>query len=540
MLTTLFRALNLRRSRFAVRNGYAPSPLSFFSHARQCATNPRGSRFGVRKLAFAFKYANAAVRPQSNPAGSNASKYHLRFGSVSQAYARLLVDCAALGYSKAKASFRTPKRGKPRRRIRLLIAGVWSLGLFGFLLLSVPASAQQPRRDAIFVRRGYIKIGLGTQSRLTVQAPGGLSITGSSGQSQTVQGSVTASAWGGNVALSAIAAGLANSSTVSVAARAGGAVTTSMGTYRGKIVLTARGGSLRCINELLIDDWLKGVLPAEIGADSPPEALKAQAVVGRSEAIYRLLKPPHAEEGYDFCTGVHCQAYKGTKGETDQVIRACDDTNGVVLLAAGDVLNGVYHNVCGGTTSSAEEVWDSEPLPGLRPVFDTARGGRPDLSTDAAASAFIMRPPAGIFCDDDNPGVANYAKKYFRWSKSFDASQLSRITGISGVRSVEVVDRRASGRVRKLRITGSGASKTIEKELPIRNMFDLWSGLFVVEQEYGAGGALSKVTFHGAGNGHGVGLCQHGAREAARRGATYLQLLKHYYPEATIQRIYRP
>lgn len=414
--------------------------------------------------------------------------------------------------------------------------------LAGLLITSCFAGvtyAQAPCRDAIFARRGYVKIGLGTHSKVQVNAPGGLRLQTGKGQSHLLQGPITLSSSGGTVRVSGSSSASAADVLSVSASDSQTPLETSLGNYRGKFVLSARGGSMRVVNELLIDDWLKGVLPAEIGSDSAPEALKAQAVAARSEAIYRLRKPPHESAGYDFCTGVHCQAYKGTKGETEDSNRGCEETLGIVLIAGGDVMNGVYHNVCGGTTSAAEEVWDSPPLPGLTPVFDNRSRGVPDLSSDHAAAGFILNPPPGTFCDPSNPGYANYAKKYFRWEKEFNAAQLSRITGVRGIRSIEVVDRRPSGRVRKVRITGDSGSKTVEKELPIRKMFDLWSGLFIIQPEF-SGGRLQKVTFAGAGNGHGVGLCQHGARELGRRGATFTQILSHYYPGAQVQKIYRP
>lgn len=308
--------------------------------------------------------------------------------------------------------------------------------------------------------------------------------------------------------------------------------------YRGKARVTG-GRTLALVNEVMIDDWLKGVLPAEIGSDSPLEALKAQAVTARSEAIFRLLSPPHKSEGYDFCTGVHCQAYKGIGEENAEIQKACDATLGYVLVAGDDVVNAVYHNVCGGVTAGAEDVWESDPLPGISPVFDTLKGGTPDLSSEAAAAEFIQRDGADYFCFSGNPAYANYAKKYFRWSKTLTAEEAGRMAGVGKLTDIRVSERRPSGRVRKLTVVGSGGTKTIERELPIRKVFDLWSGLFVLKLEQ-AGGRLSTVTFVGAGNGHGVGLCQHGAREIARRGGTFDQILGHYYRGAKLRRVYRP
>lgn len=419
-----------------------------------------------------------------------------------------------------------------------------------FLLLVIPcflgnsqststqSSFQSNRLNALLERRGWIRIGLDeSASELAIVLPAGGSIELDGKIATCPPGTVKMIASGNNVNVT-----LPGQSTV--AARevtlvpAGQPFQYEGRSYRGKARIKG-GRSLAFFNEVMIDDWLKGVLPAEIGSDSPLEALKAQAVTARSEAIFRLLSPPHADKGYDFCTGVHCQAYKGIGEENAEIQKACDATLGYVLVAENDVVNAVYHNVCGGVTAGAEDVWNSKPLPGISPIFDTLKGEVPNLSSETAAYQFIQNDGANFFCYSGNPDYANYAKKYFRWSKTLTAAEAGRMAGVGTLTDIQVTERRPSGRVRKLTVVGSRGTKTIERELPIRNVFDLWSGLFVLKLEQ-AGGRLSTVTFVGAGNGHGVGLCQHGAREIARRGGTFDQILGHYYKGAKLRRVYRP
>ncbi|MCX7018257.1 MAG: SpoIID/LytB domain-containing protein [bacterium] len=308
--------------------------------------------------------------------------------------------------------------------------------------------------------------------------------------------------------------------------------------YRGSLVLQSRRGGFDVINDLDIDDWLKGVLPAEIGASSPVEALKAQAVAARSEAVHKLARPPHAAEGYDFCTGVHCQAYKGMTDEGTISNAAVDGTRGIVLTVNGQVIDAVYHNVCGGATSSADDVWDGPPEPGIVPVFDSRSArGAPNLASDEAMARFINDASMDIFCNSSQPGYPNYAKKYFRWQKTLSAAELERVCGVGRVRDVVVTERRASGRVRKLRIEGERGSRTVEKELPIRNMFNLWSGLFVV-RVLRSGNTVQSATFTGAGNGHGAGLCQMGARTMGFMGYSFTDILGHYYRGTRLERVY--
>src|SRR5690606_1325484 len=136
---------------------------------------------------------------------------------------------------------------------------------------------------------------------------------------ECVGGTITFSMSGGGIQMSVPGKGTLSARDVVIAPAGSAPFSYDGRQYRGRARITARGSGLLVTNEVMIDDWLKGVLPAEIGSDAPLEALKAQAVAGRSEAIFRLAKPPHEEDGFDFCTGPHCQAYKGISEETPQI-----------------------------------------------------------------------------------------------------------------------------------------------------------------------------------------------------------------------------
>ncbi len=137
-------------------------------------------------------------------------------------------------------------------------------------------------------------------------------------------------------------------------------------------------------------------------------------------------------------------------------------------------------------------MWNSKPLPGISPIFDTLKGEVPNLSSETAAYQFIQNDGANFFCYSGNPDYANYAKKYFRWSKTLTAAEAGRMAGVGTLTDIQVTERRPSGRVRKLMVLGSGGTKTIDRELPIRNMFDLWSGLFVLKLEQAGGSAFHR------------------------------------------------
>lgn len=410
---------------------------------------------------------------------------------------------------------------------------------------SADGPAVAPGLEALLRKAGWIQIGLAKSvSTASANVSGTARCSGPSGRVYDGQGGAfRATAGQGGVTLS-LPDGRRVSGEWFVIEQTGSAqaqVFEYSGTpYRGRLQLVRGGGGMRVINQIRIDDYLKGVLPAEIGP-SPMEALKAQAVSARSETIFKLATGRHSADGFDLCTQVHCQAYKGMRLETADSNRAVDETVGYVLMnGEGRILDAVYHNVCGGVTAGAEDVWDSKPIPGLSPVFDSQRRtGTPRLGDEAAFRRFLGETGADHFCDSSNPGYPKYALKYYRWTKTLSADELRKAAGVGRVRDIRVVERRESGRVRKIRISGDSGEKVIEKELPIRNAFGLWSGLFYLDVRMG-GGYVESATFVGAGNGHGVGLCQQGARIMAARGIGFDRILQHYYPGASLARVYRP
>ena len=402
-----------------------------------------------------------------------------------------------------------------------------------------------PGLEALLRKAGWIQIGLAKSvSAASANVSGTARCSGPSGQVYDGQGGAFRATAGPSGVTLSLPDGRRVSAEWFVIEQSGATETQvfeySGNPYRGRLQLVRGGGGMRVINQVRIDDYLKGVLPAEIGP-SPMEALKAQAVAARSETIFKLATNRHTADGFDLCTQVHCQAYKGMRLETADSNRAVDETVGYVLMnGEGRILDAVYSNVCGGVSAGAEDVWDSRPIPGLSPVFDSARRtGTPRLGSEDAFRRFMDETGADHFCDSSNAGYPKYALKYYRWRKSLSADELRKAAGVGRVRDIQVTERRESGRVRKLRISGDSGEKVIEKELPIRNALGLWSGLFYLDVRK-AGGYVENVTFVGGGNGHGVGLCQQGARIMAARGIGFDRILQHYYPGTSLARVYRP
>lgn len=276
-------------------------------------------------------------------------------------------------------------------------------------------------------------------------------------------------------------------------------------------------GHMAVCGEIPLEEYLRGILPAEMYPSWPIEALKAQAVAARSEIIVHA-KGKHYFDGYDFCIEQHCRAFGGRAGQVASTDRAVAETEGIVIVNPDNsIVPTVFSANCGGFTESNENVWDGGPEAALRGRPDTEdrqRGIGPDDLERWLASA-----PAA-YCAQD---TANY-----RWSREIALAKLSALFnedyGIGKLKAIEVVERGVSGRIKTLRLVGDRKSAEIKKELNIRRAFEnLPSALCIFKVQ------KNVVQIEGAGFGHGVGLCQHGAHGMALQKCSYETILRHYF-----------
>ncbi len=290
-------------------------------------------------------------------------------------------------------------------------------------------------------------------------------------------------------------------------------------------------GALAVFERVGLEAYLAGVLPAEMPPLWPEEALKAQAVAARTEALVNRIDK-HYFEGYDFCTREHCRMYGGHAAWHARTSAALRETAGEVLAYGDTLVPAVYSANCGGWTEDNDAVWDAEPHPALRGRPDTPSGSREaDSPAMMGVRAWRDHGP-DTFCSADE---ANY-----RWTEHFTREQLTellnRTRDIGTIAEIELGDRGVSGRHTVMRVRGSRGSATFERESAIRLALGrLPSALF--DFETGQEGGQTVFTFVGAGRGHGVGLCQHGARGRAQAGASYEDILDHYFMNARLERL---
>ncbi|MFN7170227.1 MAG: SpoIID/LytB domain-containing protein [Candidatus Omnitrophota bacterium] len=271
--------------------------------------------------------------------------------------------------------------------------------------------------------------------------------------------------------------------------------------YRGEIdILRTKDLKLLVINRLELEEYLYGVLFHEVSPHWPIEALKAQAIVSRTYALYQRMM--NKDKDYDLTSDFYTQIYGGRSSERYRTTRAVKLTAGKVLTYKGEIFPTYFHATCGGATEDARELWDID-----------------------------IGPLKGVKCD------FCYQSPHYLWERFISFKEIKEKLsnygyGISGkVLGIIPKERNLSGRIRKLTIiTENNKFEISAKEF--RQIFDpqvIRSTNFEVEIE--PEGAI----FRGYGWGHGVGLCQWGAYFMAIKGYKAEEILKFYYPGAEIE-----
>lgn len=284
--------------------------------------------------------------------------------------------------------------------------------------------------------------------------------------------------------------------------------------FRGWVELRSHNGAILVINHVDIQDYLRAVLPGEMPSGWPRQAYEAQAVVARSYTRANMGR--HAKDGFDLCSLTHCQVYRGSGwGEHFETDRAVQATSGMVLAYHGKLIPAPYHSTCGGRTTDSLYVNDIKE-PYLSPVSDMRKG-----------MPFCAGSP------------------HSRWKGVTSAENLAealRSDGIEAPRSttdLKVTGRDASGRVISVRLTGDG-SRVISGYallMAVGRHIGWWK---MKSAMYTTRRSGTKIVFEGKGLGHGMGLCQWGAKGMADKGFTSQDILKHYFPKCQLMHYAAP
>ena len=260
---------------------------------------------------------------------------------------------------------------------------------------------------------------------------------------------------------------------------------------------------------------------------------------------------------FDVCADDHCQRYQGiSRVKGSAAHGAVDDTCGMVLMFNGELCDARFSKCCGGVFEEFKSCWEDIHLPYLVAGRDTVNPVKyPDLTEENEAREWILSCPAS-FCSNNDEHILsqvlnNYDRErndFYRWTEEITQEKIIRLLNErSGINVGEVIDliplqRGTSGRIIRLRIIGTEGEIVIGKELMIRRTLSeshLLSSAFVVDRHFNDGGNVpDSFILNGAGWGHGVGLCQIGAAVMGEKGYTFDEILRHYYPGASIVKLY--
>lgn len=330
--------------------------------------------------------------------------------------------------------------------------------------------------------------------------------------------------------------------------------------YRGSIVFMFKNSG-KIINDILIEDYLYGVLPREMGASFPTEALKAQAVASRSFAISNAGK--HISEGFNLCNTTHCQVYGGVDGENPVINQAIDATSGMTINYNGEVAEGIFSSNNGGYMESSAGAWGghrnyliakedpystNSPNSNWRMTFSNS-----ELSSKLNAAGLNIGKliDINIIEKSDGKRVKNMEIVGTNGKKTITGARFRTILGNTSMKSTYFdVIKDGKGGV----LEGLYAQDSRESTLNIgmNNIFVVDASQIVEKQTLRGGEAIgsgknkvlegsntnSSITnefvIEGHGYGHGVGMSQYGAKVMAEQGNNFKNILRHYYPGVEI------
>lgn len=275
--------------------------------------------------------------------------------------------------------------------------------------------------------------------------------------------------------------------------------------YRGAIRISARGGELLITNDVSLEHYVRGVVASEMRSDWPAAALQAQAVVARTLAAARA--GAHQKEGFHLCDGTHCQVYRGVSAETASSDAAVRSTSGLIIICAGRPIDAFYCSTCGGMSANR-------------------------LGSKSLRSAPYLQAKKDLL----NGATACKQSSHYSWKCVISAGNMmsalksdTRTDPGRTLKNIGVLSRDASGRAEIVHINGS---KTLEVD-----GYVFWTVLCrslgwgkIKSTQFEVKRSASGYEFTGHGLGHGVGMCQWGARKRAESGWSFRQILDFYYP----------
>ena len=260
------------------------------------------------------------------------------------------------------------------------------------------------------------------------------------------------------------------------------------------------------VEEIPIDEYLYGVVAAEMPASFEKEALKAQAVVARTYTIYKIINNRNKHIGANICDDSSCcQAWiskenRLLKWEQDKaksywnkIVKSVKETKGKIVTYKGKVINAFFHSNSGGKTESTINVWGGSNYPYLQSVETSGE----DLYSQYSSEVSLTK----------DEFINKIKEKHLDFEINFEDEKC-----------IQILEYTEGKRVKKIKI-GNLELSGVE----VRSIFGLKSANFEIQID------KDTIKFEVIGYGHGVGMSQTGADSMAKKGASYEDIIKHFY-----------
>ena len=269
--------------------------------------------------------------------------------------------------------------------------------------------------------------------------------------------------------------------------------------YRGMLELSVQNGKLLVVNQLALEQYLVGVINSEISSTWPMESIKAQAVIARTFAVAK--RKERSKALYHLESTVMDQAYEGSDEEDSRAARGVVETKDEVLTYNSSVIQAFYHANSGGRTEASQNVWGIA-LPYLQ----------------------------GVECQYGLTSTTSSWEQAVPLSKIEAALKSSKVFGLT---DINVGPRNNRGRLKNVVLVTERGNVTLPT-----TKFRMAVGSTVVRStSFSVRVEGGTAYFNGVGYGHGVGLCQYGAKQRALDGFKYDEILSYYYPGTKLSKL---
>lgn len=273
--------------------------------------------------------------------------------------------------------------------------------------------------------------------------------------------------------------------------------------YSGLIRLILSENRIMVINVVDLEEYLESVVPSEVPALWPMEALKAQAIVSRTYAVRKMIE--NQDKDYDVVSTYKSQVYSGISKIHPRTSRAVRETEGIVITHNDEVILAFFHANSGGYIEKPEIIGVKANLPYLKPIVD------------------------------------NYSKNTFRssWTTSIPKKDfLASIFGRKNLKMeyINIPYRLPSGSIAEIEVVASDGKSSVTRKIGVNKFREIFPMVLSPKFEIDIKG--DTIVFTGIGWGHGVGMSQWGAKEMASKGYNYKEIIRYYYDNVELVKIY--